>query len=100
MKGIRQGDTQSPIMFITSVEHIFRRIKIESGINVNGVQLNNLRFADDIILFAKSESELGKLLEVLNVEGKKDGTKLNKKKTKIMCNEIARRRSRKGIEIL
>ena len=32
--------------------------------------------------------------EDLNNEGKRDGMKLNKKKTKIMCNEAARRRLR------
>ena len=36
---------------------------------MNGVRLNNLRFANDIILFAKNESELEKLLEELNAEG-------------------------------
>ena len=39
------------------------------------------------------------MLEELNNEGKKDGMKLNKKKTKIMCNEVARRRPRTGVKI-
>ena len=32
------------------------------------------------------------MLEDLDNKGKRDGMKLNKKKTKIMCNEVARRR--------
>ena len=36
------------------------------------------------------------MLEDLNNEGKRDGMKLNKKKTKIMCNEVARSRLRTG----
>uniref|UniRef100_A0A8C7Y4N6 Reverse transcriptase domain-containing protein n=1 Tax=Oryzias sinensis TaxID=183150 RepID=A0A8C7Y4N6_9TELE len=32
--------------------------------------------------------DLSKLLNDLNKEGRKDGIKMNKKKTKIMCNEI------------
>ena len=38
-------------------------------------------------------------MAALNEEGKKDGMKMNKKKTKIMCNEVARRKPRKGIII-
>ena len=36
------------------------------------------------------------MLDAVNNEGKRDGMKLNKKKTKIMCNEVARRRLRTG----
>ena len=89
MKGVRQGDMLSPVMFTSAVEEIFKRVNIEISININGEILNNLRFADDIILFAKTEEELKNLLEDLNREGKKDGMEMNKKKTKIMCNEVA-----------
>ena len=59
------------------------KMNIEAGININGLRLNNLRFADDIILFAESEEKLKEMLEELNSEGKKDGMKLNKKKTTV-----------------
>ena len=39
------------------------------------------------------------MLEDLNNEGKRDGMKLHKKKTKIMCNEVARSRLRTGVMI-
>ena len=97
MKGVRQGDTLSPVMFTAALEEIFRRMEVEVGININGERMNNLRFADDIILFAEKEEDLSKLLNDLNKERRKDGTKMNRKKTKIMCNEIARKRRRKGI---
>eukprot|EP00794_Sanderia_malayensis_P004319 gene4318-4893_t len=99
MKGVRQGDTLSPVMFTAELEEIFRRMEIEVGININGERMNNLRFADDIILFAENEEHLGKLLNDLNKEGRKDGMKMNEKKTKIMCNGIAKKRRRKGIMI-
>ena len=92
MKGVRQGDSLSPVMFTAAVEEIFKRMNIEAGININGVRLSNLRFADDIMLFAESEEKLKDMLEDLNNEGKRYDMKLNKKKTKIMCNEMARRR--------
>ena len=70
MKGIRQGDTLSPVLFTAAVE-IFMRMNIEAGININGVRLSNLRFADDIVLFAESEEQLKDMIEELNKEGKK-----------------------------
>ena len=46
MKGVRQSDTLSPVMFTAAVEEIFKRMNIEVGININRVRLSNLRFAD------------------------------------------------------
>ena len=94
MKGVRQGDTLSPVMFTAAVEEIFKRMNIEASININGVRLSNRRFADDMILCAEGEEKLKGVLEDLNIEEKGDGTKLNKTKTKIMCNEVMRSRLR------
>ena len=99
MKGVRQGDTLSPVMFTAAVEEIFKRTNIEAGININGERLSNLRFADDIILPAESKEKLKDMLEDLNNEGKRGGLTLNKMKTKIMCNEVARSRLRTGVTI-
>ena len=38
--------------------------------------------------------KLKAMLEDMNNEGKRNGMKLNKKKTKIVCNEVARSRLR------
>ena len=99
LKGVRQGDTLSPVLFTAALEEIFRRMETETGIKINGELLSNLRFADDIILFAENEEQLERMLNDLNTEGKKDGMKINKKKTKIMCNEVARRRRRNGVSV-
>ena len=58
-------------MFTAAVEEIFKRIPSETGININGQVLNNLRFAGDIILFANTEEQLQELLKQLNEVGKK-----------------------------
>ncbi|MEE4247402.1 MAG: reverse transcriptase domain-containing protein [Kangiellaceae bacterium] len=99
MKGVRQGDTLSPVLFTAAVEEIFKRVDVENGININGEKLSNLRFADDVILFAESEEGLEELLNSLNIEGKKDGMRINKKKTKTMCNEAAKRKQMRGISV-
>ena len=63
MKGVRQGDTLSPVRFTAAVQDIFKRMNIEAGININGVKLSNLRFADFIILFAESAEKLNDMQE-------------------------------------
>ena len=53
-RGVRQGDTISPKLFTATLESIFRRINWENkGVRIGGKFLNNLRFADDILLFEK-----------------------------------------------
>ncbi|GBP52074.1 Retrovirus-related Pol polyprotein from type-2 retrotransposable element R2DM; Endonuclease [Eumeta japonica] len=53
-KGVRQGDPLSPKLFIAVLEDIFKNLDWEQfGININGSNLNHLRFADDIVLFAE-----------------------------------------------
>ena len=66
------------------------------GINVNGECLSNLRFTDDIVLFAGSEEELWKMLEELSREGMKDGMKMDKRKTKVMCNTPGKKYQKNG----
>ena len=99
MKGVRHGHTLSPVMYTAAVEVLFKRMNVEAGININRVRMSNLRLADDIILFAESEEKLKDMPEDLNNEGKRDEMKLNKKQTKNMSNEVARRRLRMGVVI-
>ena len=56
----------------------------QAGIKIAGRNLNNLRYADDTTLMAKSEEELSLLMKVKE-EGEKVGLKLNIQKTKIMA---------------
>ena len=53
-----------------------------------GRNINNLRYADDIILMAESEEELKSLLMKVKEESEKVGLKLNIQKTKIMASGL------------
>ena len=55
----------------------------QAGIKVAGRNINNLRYADDTTLMAKSEEELKNLLMKVKEESEKVGLKLNIQKTKI-----------------
>ena len=57
----------------------------QAGIKIAGRNINNLRYADDTTLMAKSEEELNSLLMKVKKESEKVGLKLNMHKTKIMA---------------
>ena len=56
-----------------------------AGIKIAGININNLRHADDTTLMAESEEELKSFLMKVKVESEKVGLKLNIQKTKIMA---------------
>ena len=55
----------------------------QAGIKISRRNINNLRYADDTTLMAKSEEELKSLLVKVKEESGKVGLKLNIQKTKI-----------------
>ena len=57
----------------------------QAGIKIAGRNINNLRYADDNTLMAKSKEELKSLLMKVKEESEKVGLKLNLQKTKIMA---------------
>ena len=57
----------------------------QAGIKIAERNINNLRYADDIILMIESKEELKSLLMKVKEESEKAGLKLNIQKTKIMA---------------
>ena len=55
------------------------------GIKIIGININNLRYADDTTLMAESEEELKSFLMKVKEESDKVGLNLNIQKTKIMA---------------
>ena len=60
----------------------------QAGIKIAGRNINNLRYADDITLTAKSGKELKRLLMKVKEESEKVGLKLNIQKSKIMASGL------------
>ena len=57
----------------------------QAGIKISGRNINNVRYADDTTLMAKSEQELKSLLMKVKEESEKVSLRLNFQKTKIMA---------------
>ena len=86
-RGVRQGDVISPKLFTAAMEDAFKLLEWQGlGININGEYITHLRFADDIVVMAKSMEELSMMLDGLDRVSQRVGLKMNMDKTKIMSN--------------
>ena len=84
-RGVKQGDPPSPILFAAILEEIFKKLQWSNkGIMIDGIILNNLRFADDIVLIAKSSEELCTMITSLQNKSLEAGLAINISKTKYM----------------
>ena len=90
-KRVHQGCILSPCLFNLYAEYIMRNPGLDeaqAGIKIAGRNINNLRYADDIILTAESEEELKSHLMKVKEESEKVGLKLNIQKTKITASAL------------
>ena len=85
-RGVRQGDPISPKLFTAAIEDIFKLSDLQKGINIDGEQLKDLRFADDVALCTEDTKQMERNLNILNANSKKVGLKIHKEKTKYMTN--------------
>ena len=63
-KGVCQGCILSPCLFNLYADYIMRDAGLEeaqAGINISGRNINNVRYADDTTIMAKSKEQLKNL---------------------------------------
>ena len=87
-KGVRQGCILSPCLFSFYAEYIMQNARLDeaqSGIKIDGRNIDNLRYEDDTTLMAESEEELKSLLMKVKEESEKAGLEFNIRKTRIMA---------------
>ena len=87
-KGVCQGCILSPCLFNLYAESIkwnARLNEAQTGIKIAGININNLRHADDTTLMAENKEKLKSLSMKVKEESEKVGLKLNIQKTKIMA---------------
>ena len=85
-QGVRQGFVLSPLLFNAYAERLFREAieEAEDGILMNGVLINNLRYADDTVLLADTAEGLQRLLVKVAEVCESYNMRLNTEKTKVM----------------
>uniref|UniRef100_A0A8D8PW97 Craniofacial development protein 2 n=2 Tax=Cacopsylla melanoneura TaxID=428564 RepID=A0A8D8PW97_9HEMI len=85
-KGVRQGCIISPLLFNIYAEQIIKEAleNRPQGIILKDRLINNLRYADDLVLFTSSRNSLILLLENLFESSSQYNMKVNIKKSKIM----------------
>ena len=68
-RGVRQGDVLSPLLFNAVLEDAIRKWKLKltnEGLRLgHDTRLTNLRYADDLMIFATSREELVSMVEML-----------------------------------
>ena len=82
---VRQGCVISPLPFnLYSEFMIMEALKNEEGIKFNGVNVTDLRYADDAVLVADKRKNMQKMIDRLNETCKAYRMEINVKKTKVM----------------
>ena len=94
-RGVRQGDVLSPMLFNCALENAIAEWKgqlREHGFALDNnpatERLTNVRFADDLLIFAKSTQEAVQMIESLVRVLETYGLELNVKKTKMLSTEV------------
>lgn len=85
-RGVRQGCILSPILFNLYSEDIVNRALDDQdmGIKINGMTINNLRYADDTVILAGTHEDLQTLINRMVTVSEEYGLSLNISKTKYM----------------
>ena len=102
-RGVKQGDPLSSLLFNALLEDIFRTLKQQWSSRSYGIQLGhttsthltNLRFADDVLLFATTLPQVTSMLNLLHDVAATYGLELHPDKTVILSN-LSHRRGRQA----
>ena len=85
-RGVRQGDVISPILFNAVLESAMRKWKrkllASHGLVIAGEKITNIRYADDLMLYAQSLQDLKDMTALLITELGAMGLQLNASKQK------------------
>ena len=80
-QGVRQGCVASSHLFALYTDMIMRELDGIDCIRICGIVVNNLRYADDTVIVAKSEEQLQRLINVVVTKAEEKGLYLNSAKS-------------------
>ena len=83
--GVRQGGILSPYLFNVYVDELSEELnKCNVGCNLNGLLINHIMYADDLVLISPSSAGLSQLLRECEKFGTRYDVKYNAKKSAVM----------------
>jgi hypothetical protein len=83
--GVRQGGLSSPTLFNLYVDALIEELSsTHAGCHVGGICVNNISYADDMVLLAPSVGALRQLLAICEAYAKSNGLVYNSKKSELM----------------
>jgi hypothetical protein len=83
--GVRQGGLTSPTLFNLYINRLINELSNTGiGCHIDGVCVNNISYADDMVLLCPSIGALRKLLKICESYAVAHGLKYNAKKSEIM----------------
>ena len=81
---MRQGSVLPSSLFNLYTENIFKEVEEMNGVVIGGVNINNLRYADDTALICFCSIDLQSLVTAVNDAVKPYGVEMNIIKTRTM----------------
>ena len=93
--GLKQGDPSSPLLFMLFINDIINSINanLENVFTLEEIQLFMILYADDAVVFAKSQEALQSMLHDIETYCGTWGLKINTTTTKAMVFEKGRHTS-------
>ena len=101
-RGIFQGDTLSPLLFIITMmplNHILRKCTAGYKLSRSLEKINHLMYRDDIKLFAKNEKELETIIHAVRIYSQDIGMEFGIEKYAMLVMKSGKRHLTDGMEL-
>ncbi|XP_015187255.1 PREDICTED: uncharacterized protein LOC107072109 [Polistes dominula] len=84
-RGIRQGDSLSPLLFTIIMDEIIKKVREQRGYQMGNREIKISCYADDAVLIAENEDDLQRLLYTFNIASTRINKCMTTSKTPLRC---------------